>query len=325
MIHIIRSAALSLATLLAALLPVHTVSAADWPTRAVELIVPYPPGGSSDIIGRLLAKHLAAIFKQPFVVLNKGGAATAIGTAQVARSTADGYTLLLADSPLVVNAAVNPNVPYKLFDDFSPIAVFGTSPSFLYAPIGGSKSLSELIEKAKQEPGKVPFASAGGGTSTHLLLEILQREAGVQFNHIPYKGSAPALMDTAAGTVDASFSTYASAESLVSAGKLRVIAMTSDQRLEDFPGVPTLKESGYDGATMQTWWGLLGPTGLPKEINEALQAALAQIVQTEEVRAQFKRLSVLPNIGDSQGFTATIKSDYERWKHVVDAADIKLH
>src|SRR5690606_1469893 len=127
MINIIRSAALSLATLLAAMLPVHTVSAADWPTSPVELIVPYPPGGSSDIIGRLLAKHLASTFKQPFVVLNKGGAATAIGTAHVARSTADGYTLLLADSPLVVNAAVNPNVPYKLFEDFSPIAVFGTS------------------------------------------------------------------------------------------------------------------------------------------------------------------------------------------------------
>jgi tripartite-type tricarboxylate transporter receptor subunit TctC len=309
---------------LAALLAIPVSKAANWPTKAIELVIPYPPGGSSDIIGRLIAKHLAETLKQPVVVVNKGGAATAIGTAYVARSTADGYRLLLADSPLVVNAAINPAIPYRLFDDFAPIAIIGTSPSFLYAPMDGSKSLAELITKAKQAPGQVPFASAGSGTSTHLLLEIFQREAKAKFNHIPYKGSAPALMDTASGTVAASFSTYASAESLVSAGKLRVIAMTSEERLDLFPGIPTLKEAGYDGATMQTWWGVLAPAGLPADINKKLQSALVQAVPTKEVGDQFRRLSVLPTEGTPEDFQAVIKNDFKRWKDVITAAQISL-
>lgn len=307
---------------LATLFGPTSVRAEQWPNRPVELVVPYPAGGSSDIIARLLAKQLATSLGQPFIVVNKGGAATAIGTAYAARAKPDGYTVLIADSPLVVNAAFNPSVPYQLFEDFSPVGIFGTSPSFLYAPVDGSDSVSDLIEKARSAPGQIPFASAGAGTSTHLLLEILQREAGVTFNHIPYKGSAPALMDTAAGVVQASFSTYASAEPLVSSGKLRVIGMTSDQPLESFPGIPTLKEAGYERVTMQTWWGVLGPAGMPVEIRHKLRQALVKAVDAQEVRKQFAVLSVEPAHGTPEGFDDVIKTDYERWKQVIDAANL---
>ncbi|MGZ8138533.1 Bug family tripartite tricarboxylate transporter substrate binding protein [Bordetella bronchiseptica] len=298
--------------------------ATDWPTRPIELVVPYPAGGSSDVLGRLLAKPLGEILGQPVVVLNKSGAATAIGTTFVARAAPDGYTLLLADSPLVVNAAVNPAVTYDPIKDFSPVGIIGTSPSFLYAPAGRVKDLDDFIAQAKQQPGRLKAASAGAGTSTHLLLELMQREAGISLNHIPYRGSAPALTDTVAGIVDGSFSTYASAQPFVASGKLQVLAMTAPQRLPAFPGVPTFAEAGMPGLTFLTWWGILGPDGLPQPIVDKLQQALAQVMKDPAIGEQFVRLSVVAQAGEPQAFSQTLQRDLQRWRDIARAAGVSM-
>lgn len=299
-------------------------TASTWPNRPVQLIVPYPPGGSSDIIGRLLAKFLGESLGQTFIVENRSGAATAIGTAYVARSAADGYTLLLADSPFVVNAAAIPATPYDPIADFTPVAMVGTSPSFLYVPSSRSKTLAEFIAAAKANPGKLSVGSAGTGTFSHLLFEVMQKEAGIVLTHVPYRGSAPALTDTVSGVVDASFSTYASAQPFVASGKLRVLAMTAPRRLDNFPGIPTFAESGMPQMTFESWWGVLGPAGMPPAIVNRLQQVLNKAVQDPEIRAQFARLSVVPTAGTPDGYQKVLKQDLDHWKSVIKDANIKI-
>lgn len=299
--------------------------ASDWPQdKPVELVVPYPPGGSSDVIARMLAKSLDEQLKQSFVVVDKSGAATAIGTAYVARARNDGYTLLLADSPFVVNPAANPQVPYSPINDFAPVAIVGTSPSFLYVPAGRYDSLQALINAARARPGQISAASAGTGTTSHLLLEVMMKEANIKLNHIPYRGSAPALSDTVAGTVDASFSSYASAQPFVASGKLKVLAMTASNRLADFPGVPTFKEAGMPGLTFETWWGVLGPKGMPQDVTGKLNAALGKALQDPAIQRQLKILSVVPGLTTPQAFSQTIARDYQHWVDVIKTSDIKI-
>ncbi|OZI23327.1 hypothetical protein CAL26_07645 [Bordetella genomosp. 9] len=302
-----------------------TARAAQWPgERPVELVVPYPAGGSSDVIARMLAKSLGEQLGQSFVVANKSGAATAIGTAYVGKASADGYTLLLADSPFVVNAAANPKVPYDALRDFTPVAIVGTSPSFLYAPAGRYTDLQAFIAAAKARPGQLSAGSAGTGTSSHLLFEVLMKEAGIVLNHVPYRGSAPALTDTVAGTVDASFSTYASAQPFVASGKLQVLAMTAAERLAAFPGIPTFKEAGMPGMTFQTWWGVLGPKGLPGDVVDRLNAALGKALQDPAILRQFDVLSVVPGLSTPQGYGQAIERDYRHWVDVIKTSGIKI-
>jgi len=302
-----------------------TASAADWPTeRPVEIIVPYPAGGSSDVIARLLAKSLNQQLHQSFVVVNKSGAATAIGTAYVAKANNDGYTLLLADGPFVTNAAANPQVPYDPLHDFTPVGIIGTSPSFLYVPAGRYDSLQSFIAKAKAHPGQVSAGSAGTGTLSHLLFEVMMKEAGISLNHIPYRGSAPAMTDTVAGMVDASFSTYASAQPFVASGKLKVLAMTATEPLAAFPGVPTFKQAGMPGMVYQTWWGVLGPQGMPQPIVAKLNAALGQALKDQDILRQFQVLSVLPGLSTPQAYADTIARDYRYWRDVVKTNHIEI-
>ncbi|WP_144633752.1 Bug family tripartite tricarboxylate transporter substrate binding protein [Bordetella genomosp. 13] len=299
--------------------------ASDWPRdKPVELIVPYPAGGSSDVIARLLAKSLGETLKQSFVVVNKSGAATAIGTAYVARSNNDGYTLLLADGPFVVNPAANPRVPYDPVDDFAPVAIVGTSPSFLYVPVGRYDSLQAFLDAARARPGQLSAASAGAGTLSHLLFEVMMKEANVKLNHIPYRGSAPAMTDTVAGTVDASFSSYASAQPFVASGKLKVLAMTAPQPLAAFPGVPTFKDAGMPAMTFETWWGVLGPKGMPADATSKLNAALGKALQDPAILKQFEVLSVVPGLTTPQAFGQTIQRDFTHWKDVVKKSGIVI-
>ena len=295
-----------------------------WPTHAVQIIVPYPPGGSSDVIGRLLAAKLADAFKQPFIVDNRPGAGTMIGTTQVARAAPDGYTILIADVPFTVNASVLPKPTYDPIRDFAPITIVGVSAQFLYSNAAQFKSLAELIASARAKPGQVTVASGGNGTASHLMIEMLQTGTGLKLVHVPYKGSAPALTDAAGGQVNAVFSTLASAAPHVSSGKLRVLAVTSPSRLSSLPEVPTFVESGAPEMVVEHWWGFLAPAGTPRSVVLALNAQIAKAVAAPDVREKFAGLSVEPRVNSPEQFQQLVETYAKRWAKVARDANVKV-
>jgi tripartite-type tricarboxylate transporter receptor subunit TctC len=301
------------------------LAAQDYPTKPVQIVVPFPPGGSSDVIARLLGSKLGEALKQTFVVDNRPGAGTLIGTLHVAKAPPDGYTLLLADVPFTVNPSVVPGANYDPIKDFTPISVVGASAQFLYSNPVRFKSLTELLAAAKANPGKVSMATAGVGTTTHLMTEMLQAGAGVKLLQVQYKGSAPALTDTAAGHTDVVFSTLASAAPLVSAGKLRVIGVTSPSRLAAFPDVPTFSESGIPELVVEHWWGVLGPAGMPREAVQKLQAEIARAVQAPDVRERLSGIGVEARASTPEAFRDHIDSYVRRWARVVREHNIKAN
>ncbi|TAK83983.1 MAG: tripartite tricarboxylate transporter substrate binding protein [Betaproteobacteria bacterium] len=304
--------------------PLGAANAQAYPTKPVTVVVPFPPGGSSDVIARLINAKLTEAFKQNFLADNRPGAGTLIGTTYVAKAAPDGYTLLLADVPFTVNPTVMASATYDPVKDFTPITIVGASAQFLYANPSRMKSLAELLTAAKAKPGQVTVATAGNGTTTHLMTEMLQAGAGVRLLQVPYKGSAPALNDAAAGHVDAVFSTLASAAPLVSAGKLRVIAVTSQSRLPQFADVPTFSEVGIKDLVVEHWWGLLGPAGMPRDIVQRLQNEIAKAVAAPDVRERFNALSVEPRTGTPEYFSGIIDSYVKRWARVVKENNIKV-
>jgi len=303
---------------------VGAAQAQPYPAKPVTVVVPFPPGGSSDVIARLLNAKLSDAFKQTFLADNKPGAGTLIGTTYVAKAAPDGYTLLLADVPFSVNPVVLPSANYDPVKDFTPITIVGASAQFLYSNPSHMKSLSELLEAAKAKPGQVTMATAGNGTTTHLMTEMLQAGAGVKLLQVPYKGSAPALNDAAAGHVEAVFSTLASAAPLVNAGKLRVIAVTSPKRLPQFADVPTFSEVGIKDLVVEHWWGMLGPAGMPKDIVQRLQTEIARAVAAPDVRERFNSLSVEPRTSTPEDFRDLIESYVKRWARIVKENKIKV-
>jgi len=319
-----RNSFLSLALLGASLSASQPACAQAWPTHAVQIIVPYPPGGSSDVIGRLLVAKLAEAFKQSFIVDNRPGAGTMIGTTQVARAAPDGYTLLIADVPFTVNASVLPKPTYDPIKDFAPITIVGVSAQFLYSNAAQFKSLAELVAAARARPGQISVASGGNGTASHLMIEMLQMGAGIKLLHIPYKGSAPALTDAAGGQVNAVFSTLASAAPHVSSGKLSVLAVTSPARLASLPEVPTFVESGVPEMVVEHWWGFLGPAGMPRNVVLALNAQIAKAVAAPDVRKKFAGLSVEPRTDTPEQFQQLIETYSKRWAKVARDANVKV-
>ena len=300
-----------------------SVLAQTYPSRSVQVVVPYPPGGSSDVIARIVNAKLSDAFKQTFLVDNRAGAGTLLGTTYVAKAPADGYTLLLADVPFTVNPLVVNTARYHPLKDFTPIALIGTSAQALYANAARIKSLSELLAAAKAKPGEISIATSGNGTTTDLMTELFQNAAKVKLLKVPYKGSAPALNDTAAGHVDGSFSTLASAAPLVNAGKIKVLAVAAQKRLPGFPDVPTFIESGMPELDVRHWWGILGPAGMPVEVVQRLQTEIVTVLTIPEVREQLKGLSVEIRPGSSAEFQQLLVDDYQRWTRVVKDNNIK--
>lgn len=299
-------------------------NAQSYPVKPVQIVVPFPPGGSSDVIARLIGTKLGEALRQNFITDNRPGAGTLIGTTYVAKAASDGYTLLLADVPFTVNPTVLPNANYDPVKDFTPITIVGASAQFLYSNPARFKSLSELLAAAKAKPGQVTVATAGNGTTTHLMTTMLEAGAGVKFIQVPYKGSAPALSDAAAGHVDAAFSTLASAAPLVSGGKLRVIGVTSLKRLPAFPDVPTFVEIGVQDLVVEHWWGILGPAGLPREVVQRLQAEIARAVAAPDVRERFSSLGVEPRSSTPEQFRELIQAYVTRWARVVKEHNIRV-
>jgi len=300
-------------------------SAADYPSKFVRFIVPYAPGGSSDVLARTLGQKLGDALGQTFVVDNRPGAGSMIGTDIAAKSTPDGYTIILSDMPHTINPSIYSKVPYDPVKDFSPITVIGVSPMFLFVhPSFPAQSVRDFIALAKAQPGKIAIASGGTGATTHLMAELLQIHAGIKLTHVPYKGAGPALTDVVAGQIPATFTSMATAAPYAKSGRLRILGVTSARRLPAFPDVPTFEESGVPGMIVEHWWGVMAPAGVPRPIVEKLRTAIVKAIASADVRERFAVLAVEPRTNTPEEFRALLASDVKRWAKVVKDAGIKL-
>ncbi len=316
-----RGIVVTLASLAAAGSPAHGQS--PYPNRPVTLVVPYPAGGSADVLARAIGQKLSERLGQPVVVDNRGGAATAIGARLVARAAPDGYTLLLGTvSSQAINPAMN-KVGYDPIADFTAIAPLASIPFVLVAgPAVPVASVADVVALAKSKPGAVTYASAGPGTSNHLAGELFASEEHVKLLHVPYKGSAPALNDVLAGHVDLMFDLQATSMAHIQAGKLKALAVTSRTRSTLMPDVPTMIEAGVPDYQVSAWFGLFAPAGLPKAILERLSSETGAIVKSAEVRKQLHDLGAEPDYAAPDAFASFVKVEAAKWAATVKGAGL---
>lgn len=297
-----------------------------YPDRSITLVVPYPPGGFTDILGRLLAQKLQSAFGQTVVVENKGGGGSTIGTSYVARSRPDGYTLLLVAPDFAINESLLASrLSYDAQKDFAPVMQAAWSPMVLVVnaavPV---KNVAELIALAKAKPGQLNVASGGNGTGSHLALELFKKRAGIDMMHVPYKGNGPATLDLLAGTASAMFLQYAVAKPYVAAGRLRILATPSGERSPAMPNVPTIAESGLKGFDVQPWFGVVAPAGTPAAVVGRLNVELTKIMHMPDVKDKLSSLGAVPTVSMPQEFASFIDSEIRRWAEVVKSSGAKV-
>jgi tripartite-type tricarboxylate transporter receptor subunit TctC len=298
-------------------------AAADYPTRPITLIVPYPAGGGNDVIARLVAAKMSEGLGQPIVIENRGGAGSTIGTRDVARSEPDGYTLLIATSSLAINPSLYPDVAYDPKKDFAPIGLIATSPNFvLVNPAVPVHSVAELIALARKEPGKLDFASTGIGTSTHLAAVLFAAMADVKLNAVPYKGVAPAVTDLLGGQVALMFCPMASVVGQVRAGTLRAIAVTGAKRSPLFPDLPTVAEAGLSGYAAELHYGLVAPAGTPGEVIAKLNGALNHAVADPDVSSRLAADGTETLPGTPEAYGADIAGEETKWGAIIKKAGV---
>ncbi|HWK71727.1 MAG TPA: tripartite tricarboxylate transporter substrate binding protein [Burkholderiaceae bacterium] len=299
--------------------------AASWPERAVQWVIPYPAGGGSDVIGRLVASGLEKSLGQTVVVENKPGAATIIGASFVQAAKPDGYVVGTADSGTL---AFNPSLYSSLQYDpakFTYIGGLARFPLMLAVKDDSPfKSLDDVLEAARKEPGKLTSASAGAGSPHHLALEMFKQRAGVNITHVPYKGAAPALQDILGGQVSLGFVDSAAAQSNIKAGKLRVLAVATPKRIDLLPNVPTMAEAGVQNFTAYAWQGLVGPAGLPAEVVDKLSADLQAVLKSSDVATKIRAMGVEPLPMTASDFKAYAEAQRGEWADVIKKAGIKL-
>ena len=313
----------------AAVLSVAAVGAAQaqsYPNKPVRLIVPYPAGGTTDIIARVAAQQLSERLKQPFVVENKAGANGAIGSVEVARAPADGYTLLMGTaSTHGINSAVYKSLPYDAVKDFAPVTIVASTPNIIAVhPSVSAKNLQELLALAKAQPGKLNYGSTSLGGSPHMSAELLKMMAGVDMVHVPYKGAAPMLTDLMGGQVQIGFDNLPSTINFVRSGKVRAIAVTTPQRWPGAPEIPTVAESGLPGYEVSGWFGLLAPAGTPPAVLATIQQALSEAVKQPEVNKQMLELGAQPVANTPDAFAKLVQADVAKWRDVVKTTGVKL-
>jgi len=299
--------------------------AQDYPAKPVRLLVPWPAGGIVDIAARQLGTRLQAALGQPVVVENRAGAGGNIGAEQVAKSAANGYTLLFTTSALTINTALQPKLPYRLAQDFEPLALVAHAPSVLViGPTVSPGSVKELIDMARSRPGRLSYASAGVGSPAHLIGEMFKAMNKLFVVHVPYTGAPAAMNDQIAGHIDYQFANAAVALPQIRAGKVTALAVTSSQRLAALPQVPTMAEAGVPDFEADQWLGLLGPRGLPKPVADRLAAEVAKVQANAEFRQALGQAGMTPSApGSPAGFDAAIKKDLARWQAVVKAQNLK--
>lgn len=297
-----------------------------WPTKPIKFIVPFPPGGPTDVMGRTAAKAMADKLGQPFVVENKVGAGGNIGTDAMAKAAPDGYTVgLSAISSLGIAPHLYPKLPFAVEKDFTPISLVGTSPCVIVInPSAPFSDIKGLVAYAKANPGKLSYATSGIGTSNHLAAELLQATAGIKLTNIPYKGSSQIVPDLLSGVVVMSMeSSLATTLQHIKAGKLKALAVSSAKRSKALPDVPTIAESGYPGFEVETWFGLVGPAGLPPAVVDKLHTAWREGAATSQATSAFDAISADIRVTTPQQFKDFIRSENTRWGELIRKLDIR--
>lgn len=289
-----------------------------YPSRPIKLVVPFPPGGTSDTVARVLAKGMGERLGQSVIVYNQGGGGTIIGTEAVARSAPDGYTLLWMTTPFAINHTLFAKRPYDTFEDFIPVVDVISVPLVLIVPSNSpAKTLQDLIAMAKKAPGKVAYGSSGPGGSPHLVTAMFASKAGLQLNHIPYKGSAPAVMNLVAGQTDFVIDTLFLTRPQIEAGKARALAQTGAARSPLLPDVPTMREAGLDDYEASSWLSLAAPAGTPETIVSRLNATANEVLQDDAVRRSLEDQGLVIAGGSPERARTHLRAEVERWGQAV--------
>jgi len=316
---------LSLAVLGAALTPPAPAQTPDaWPSKPIRFILPFPPGGPTDILGRIVADRLTANLGQPVVIENRGGAGGNVGAEAAAKSAPDGYTILLVSNPLAISPSLYTKLNYDPQKDFAPISLLATVPNVMVTnPSVPAQTLQEFIALAKSKPGAMNFGSGGAGTSNHAAGELFNIVAGVKLVHVPYKGVNLAMNDVLAGQIHLVVIGVPAAGPHIKAGRLRALAVIAPQRLRALPDVPTVAEAGLPNFEVTTWYGVLAPAGTPKAIVGRLNAELGRIMHSPELKDRLAAMATEPATGTPEEFADFIKRETAKWGEVVRQAGLK--
>ncbi len=317
--RLLRCAAIALASALS------FAAAADYPDKPLRLVVPFPPGGSTEPLARVLSQKLGETFGQQVIVDNRPGAGSTIGAEIVARSPADGYTLLLSSISNAISAALYPKLNFDIVRDFAPITLLATTPGVLVVhPALPVKTVKEFIALAKAKPEQLAYSSAGNGTPPHLSAELLAGMTGIKLIHVPYKGGGPSIIALLSGEAQFSIASLPSAIGHMRSGKLRALGVTTPQRTPSLPALPTIAESGVAGYSAETWLGLAVAARTPKEITARLHAATAKAMMLPEVRERLDTLGYIPRIGSAEEYSNFVHSEVEKWRKVVKTAKVHV-
>jgi len=315
--------------LLAAVLGMGLTAAAaaqSYPVRPVRVIVPSSPGGAADTPGRVLLSKLSESLGQQVIVDNRPGAGSTIGAELVARSDPDGYTLEMISNTHVISASLYKHLKYDAIKDFTPILQFGDAPNVLVVnPSLPVKSVKELIALAKAKPGQIDYASSGNGSSQHLFMALFTSMAGINMNHIPYKGSGQARTDLISGQVSVGMPGISSVIQHINSGRLRALGVTSAKRSPELPNTPTIAEAGVKGYDASLWLGLIGPAGLPKDVVARLNTEVAKLLKSSELQAQFRKIGTEVVYRDPAQWGAYLKAERDKWAKVVKITGAQVH
>ena len=314
------------AVIASSLLPFAAAAQApEWPSRPVRFIVPYPPGGPTDIMGRIVAQAVQGPLGQPFVVENRAGANGLIGSEQAARAAPDGTTFLVNASAHVIVPHLTPNMPIDVLADFVPVTNIAAVPLWLVVnPALPVRSVAEFIAYARANPGRIAYASSSQGGAPHLAGELFKLMTGTDLVHVPYRGSGPAGQDLIAGTVQAMFDSVPASAGAVRDGRLRALGVTTKNRIAPFPDLPTIAEAGVPGYEISTWYGIWAPVRTPPATINRLQQAVAAAARNPETRARFDALGAEPVADSPEDYARFVRAEYDRWGALVRDAKIKL-
>jgi len=316
---------LSKIALLAAALcgPLAASAQSDWPTKPLRMIVPFPPGGVTDIVARAVGAKLGAELGQQVVIDNKAGASGAIGAELGAKAAPDGYTLIMGNiSTLAINPVTFAKLAYDPVTSFDPVSMVAVQPLLIAInPEVPAKTLAELVQLAKSRPGQLSYGTAG--SSIHLAVEQFSTQAGIRMNHVPYKGSAPAVSDLVGGQIQVLFDPFSSLYPQVSAGKVRALAISTEKRSTVAPTIPTVAEQGYAGFDVSSWQGIVVPAGTPRPIVQRLNRELAKVLASADIREKFAQFSAVPSATTPEQFGQTIREEIARWQKVAQTAGVK--
>ena len=308
----------------ALLLSCSVALAQSFPAKPVKIVVPYPPGGGNDIMARFIQPKLADEWRQPVVVENKPGAAGNLGAGEVARAPADGYTLLMATSTIAMTPGLGQKVSYELEKDLTAVAMIGATAMVIAVnPTLEAKTLPQLLSLAREQPGKLAYSTCGNASPMHLAGELLKLTARVDLVHVPYKGCAPALADVIGGQLPIAFNTISNAAPFEKSGKVRILALVSAKRSSEFPNLPTAAEQGMTGYEADIWFGLFAPSGTPRPLVAAVNAAVNKALADPEVQSRMRSQYYDPRPSSPDEFAAFVKSEVVKWGRTIRDANIK--